>query len=117
MALVENLVDLVRMEVLEDTGFVDASQRGRLEREVEDARLRDPARVRVVPGIEPQRPLGDVDGGHSKPLVEARVHLSAAASRVEAPRARGERSLRVPAKVTPDHAPIHGGAEAVDRPG
>src|SRR5439155_250991 len=54
--------------------------------------------------------------GHSKPLVEARVHLSAAASRAEDPRARGERSLRVPAKVAPDHAPIHGGDEVVERP-
>src|SRR6059058_5601395 len=116
MELVENLSDLVRMEVLEDTEVVDAIERARLEREVEDARLLDPARARVVPGIEPQRPLGDVDGGHSKPLVEARVHLSAAASRVEDPRARGERSLRVPAKVAPDHAPIHGGDEVVERP-
>src|SRR2546422_3062935 len=116
MELVENLSDLVRMKVLEDTEVVDAIERARLEGEVEDARLLDPARARVVPGIEPQRPLGDVDGGHSKPLVEARVHLSAAASRVEDPRARGERSLRVPAKVAPDHAPIHGGDEVVERP-
>src|SRR5438034_4168107 len=54
MELVENLSDLVRMEVLEDTEVVDAIERARLEREVEDARLLDPARARVVPGIEPR---------------------------------------------------------------
>src|SRR5256886_10684884 len=82
MELVENLEDLGGMEVLEDPGVVDAIERARLEREVEDARLLDPARVRVVPGIEPQRPLGDVDGGHSKPLVEARVHLDRKSTRL-----------------------------------
>src|SRR5256886_17030824 len=108
MELVENLEDLGGMEVLEDPGVVDAIERARLEREVEDARLLDPARVRVVPGIEPQRPLGDADGGHSKPLVDARVHLSAAPSPVKDPPARGERSLPAPAKVAPDHPPLHG---------
>src|SRR5206468_9846397 len=99
MELAEDLSDLVQMKVLEDTEVVHTVERARLERQVEDARLLDPTRARVVTGIEPQRPLGDVDGGHAKPLVEARVHLAAAASRMEEPRARGERPLRVPPQV------------------
>src|SRR5205809_5580159 len=78
MELAEDLSDLVRMKVLEDTEVVHTVERARLERQVEDARLLDPTRVRVVTGVEPQRPLGDVDGGHAKPLVEARIHLAAA---------------------------------------
>src|SRR5437773_7793831 len=114
MELAEDLSDLVQMKVLEDTEVVHTVERARLERQVEDARLLDPTRARVVTGIEPQRPLGDVDGGHAKPLVEARVHLAAAASRMEEPRARGERPLRVPPQVVPHHPPIHGGDEVVE---
>src|SRR3989449_861362 len=114
MELAEDLLDLLPMKMLEHTEVVDSVERPLLERQVEDARLLDPTRARVVTGIEPQRPLGDVDGGHADSLMEASVHLSAAASGVEDARALGERSLYVPAQVAPDQPAIDGGDEVVE---
>ena len=116
MELAEDLSDLVRMKVFEDAEVVHAVERARFERQVEDARLLDPTGARVVTRIERQRPLGDVDGGHAKPFVKARVHLAAAASSVEEPRASGERPLGESPQVVAHHQPIHDGDEVVDRP-
>src|SRR3989454_5988113 len=79
MELAEDLPDLLPMKMLEHAEVVDAVERPLLERQGGDARLLDPTRARVVTGVEPQRPLGDVDGGHVDSLMEVSVHLSAAA--------------------------------------
>src|SRR5207247_1859399 len=89
MELAEDLPDLLPMKMLEHAEVVDSVERPLLERQVEDARLLDPTRARVVTGIEPQRPLGDVDGGHVDSLMEVSVHLSAPASGVADARALG----------------------------